>query len=187
MRFDPLTLAGAYRIELDRRGDDRGFFARLFCTQEFSDHGLNTVWAQMNTSFSRETGTLRGLHFQRPPRAEAKLVRCLKGAIIDVIVDLRAGSPTYGQHAALELNDDNRSMIYIPHGFAHGFQTLAPETELLYLHSAAYSPAHEGGVHHADPDLGIAWPMPASGLPASALSDRDREFPPLNSVEPIRL
>jgi dTDP-4-dehydrorhamnose 3,5-epimerase len=182
MKFTPLALSGAFRIDLDRRGDARGFFARLFCREEFAEHGLATDWVQMNTSYSRERGTLRGLHFQRPPMAEAKLVRCLKGAIRDVIVDLRAGSPTYGQHAAIDLDDDNRAMVYIPQGFAHGFQTLTPDAELLYMHSAFYSPAHEGGVHHADPDIGIAWP-----LPVAEISDRDRNFPFLNALDPIRL
>lgn len=182
MKFHPLSIEGAFRIELERRGDARGFFARMVCAEEFAAQGLATRWVQMNTSFSREKGTLRGLHFQRPPRAEAKLVRCLRGAILDVIVDLRSGSPSYGQHETLRLDDDNRAMVYIPPGFAHGFQTLEPDTELLYLHSEVYSPDHEGGVHHADRDLGIAWP-----LPPVALSDRDKALPPLERLEPIRL
>lgn len=181
MKFVPLSLSGAFRVELERRGDARGFFARMFCSGEFADHGLCTSWVQMNTSYSQAKGTLRGLHFQRPPMAEAKLVRCLKGAIYDVIVDLREGSATYGRHEALTLDDDNRSMVYIPQGFAHGFQTLAPDTELLYLHSQVYSPAHEGGLHHADPEIGIAWP-----LPPSEISERDRGFAPLKDLEPIR-
>lgn len=180
MIFTELPLAGAYRVELDRREDDRGFFARLFCAKEFSDTGLNTVWMQANNSFNRDAGTLRGLHFQRPPMAEAKLVRCLRGAIWDVIVDLRAGSPTYGQWTALELDENNRTMIYIPPGFAHGFQTLRPDTELLYLHSQFYSPAHEGGLAHDDPALGIPWPLPVVGL-----SIRDAAFPTLGALEPL--
>ena len=182
MIFSPLPIAGAYQIDLERRGDDRGFFARLFCREEFAAHGLASEYVQMNTSFSSRAGTLRGLHFQRPPMAEAKVVRCLKGAIFDVIVDLRAGSATFGQYTALELTDDNRTMAYVPKGCAHGFQTLVPDVELLYLHSAAYSPADEGGVHYADPDIGVDWP-----LPPSEISDRDRSFGPLSSVEPIRL
>jgi dTDP-4-dehydrorhamnose 3,5-epimerase len=182
MIFTQLAIEGAYRVDLERRGDARGFFARLFCAEEFAAHGLVTNWVQMNTSFSAERGTLRGLHFQRPPKAEAKVVRCLKGAIYDVIVDLRAGSPTHGQHIALELNDENRAMAYIPRGCAHGFQTLTPDAELLYLHDEFYSPDHEGGVHHADPDLGIDWPQPPTQLSA-----RDQAFPTLREMEPIAL
>jgi dTDP-4-dehydrorhamnose 3,5-epimerase len=181
MIFTPLPLAGAFRIDLDRREDPRGFFARLFCAQEFADHGLVTTWLQCNTSFSRAEGTLRGLHFQRPPMAEAKMVRCLKGAIFDVMVDLRAGSATFGQWTALELTEENRSMAYIPEGFAHGFQTLSPETELLYFHSQVYSPAHEGGLRHDDPRLAIPWPRPVADL-----SPRDAAHPGLDTLEPIR-
>jgi dTDP-4-dehydrorhamnose 3,5-epimerase len=181
MIFTPLPLAGAFRIDLDRREDARGFFARLFCAEEFADHGLATAWVQCNTSFSRAEGTLRGLHFQRPPMAEVKMVRCLKGAIFDVMVDLRAGSASFGQWTALELTDENRSMAYIPAGFAHGFQTLRPETELLYFHSQVYSPAHEGGLRHDDPRLGIPWPRPVADL-----SPRDAAHPGLDTLEPIR-
>jgi len=182
MIFSPLALEGAYRVDLEKRGDHRGFFARLFCMNEFAEYGLERRWVQMNTSMSRRTGTVRGLHFQRPPKAEVKLVRCLKGAIFDVIVDIRHGSPTYGQHLAVELNDDNRSMLYVPRGFAHGFQTLAPDTELLYLHSEVYSPELEGGLHHADPRLGIAWPLAVTDL-----SPSDTGHSLLKDLEPIRL
>lgn len=181
MIFTPLPIAGAFRVELERRGDARGFFARLYCAEEFAAQGLCTSWVQMNTSLSHRAGTLRGLHFQRPPAAEAKLVRCLRGAIHDVLVDLRAGSPTYGHWHAERLSDDNRAMLYIPEGCAHGFQTLVPETELFYMHSAPYSPAHEGGLHHADPDLAIDWPLPVADL-----SGRDAQFPMLKDLEPIR-
>ncbi len=180
MIFTPLKLSGAYRIDLEKREDERGFFARLFCVEEFAALGLETAWAQMNTSLTRTTGSVRGLHFQRPPMAEVKVVRCLRGAAFDVMVDLRAGSPSFGQWDAVELTPENRSMVYIPHGFAHGFQTLAPDTELLYFHSAAYSAAHEGGVHHADPALGIRWP-----LAIAEISPRDRALPPLAALEPI--
>ena len=158
-------------------GDARGFFARLFCEEEFAAHGLATHMTQMNTSYSAAKGTLRGLHFQRPPKAEAKVVKCLKGAIFDVLVDLRQG-PTFGQHHAAELTDDNRSMLYIPEGCAHGFQTLTEDAELLYLHSESYAPDLEGGVHHAS--LGIDWP-----LPPVSLSPRDAAFPPLTEMEPL--
>jgi dTDP-4-dehydrorhamnose 3,5-epimerase len=180
MIFDPLRLEGAFRIALDPRGDDRGFFARVFCTEQFRAHGLVPEVVQINTSFSREAGTVRGLHFQRAPAIESKVVRCLRGAIRDVIVDLRANSPQYGQWEAVELIAEDRDMIYVPQGFAHGFQTLLPDTELLYLHGAAYSPDHEGGVAHDDPDLGIHW-----ALPVINLSPRDAALPRLRELEPL--
>lgn len=180
MIFTPLPLVGAYRVDLELRGDDRGFFARMFCAEEFAAHGLAATWVQSNVSFSAVEGTLRGLHFQRPPKAEAKLVRCLHGAIFDVIVDLRAGSATFGQWASVEIDAENRAMVYVPPGFAHGFQTLQPGTELLYLHSEAYSPTHEGGLAHDDPHLAIPWPRPVTGL-----SPRDATFPRLDQLDPI--
>jgi len=180
MIFTPLSLPGAFRIDLERRADARGFFARLFCAREFAEHGLATVWVQSNISFNRAEGTVRGLHFQRAPAAEAKLVRCLRGAIHDVIVDLRAGSPSFGQWTALDLDAEERAMVYVPPGFAHGFQTLRPDTELLYLHSEFYSPEHEGGLAHDDPRLGIPWPRPVTGL-----SPRDAAFPTLDALDPI--
>ena len=182
MKFTPLPLAGAYRIDLEPRGDERGFFARLFCTQEFEAHGLNAQWAQCNTSFSSERGVLRGLHFQRPPMAEVKFLRCLRGAIFDVIVDLREGSPTFGCWHGERLDDANRAMIYAPQGFAHGFQTLTDGVEMLYFHSAPYSAAHEGGLRWNDPDVGVEWP-----LPVTTISPRDAAFPCLENLEPIRL
>lgn len=180
MRFTSLPLPGAWRVDLDKRSDSRGFFARLFCASEFAEHGLATSWTQCNTSFSRLAGTVRGLHFQRPPMAEAKLVRCLKGAIYDVLVDLRAGSPTYGHWTTLELTQDNRAMAYVPPGFAHGFQTLTDNTELLYFHSQVYSPQHEGGLLFNDPDMAIAWPLAVVDL-----SPRDACHSRLNQLEPI--
>lgn len=180
MIFTELPLAGAYRIDLDRREDARGFFARLFCAEDFAAHGLAPAFVQANDSFTRDAGTLRGLHFQRKPRAEAKLVRCLSGAIFDVIVDLRAGSPGYGSWTSLVLDAESRAMVYVPEGFAHGFQTLRPGTELLYFHSQVHSPAHEGGLAHDDPGLAIPWPLPVTGLSA-----RDAAFPPLAALEPL--
>jgi dTDP-4-dehydrorhamnose 3,5-epimerase len=180
MIFHPLTLHGAFRIALEPQGDERGFFARLFCTEEFRAHGLAPEVVQMNTSFSREAGTVRGLHFQRAPAAESKVVRCLQGAIRDVIVDLRAASPHFGQWEAVVLTSKNRDMIYVPPGFGHGFQTLLPDTELLYLHGAAFSPYHEGGVAHDDPDLGIDW-----ALPVINLSPRDAALPRLRDLESL--
>jgi dTDP-4-dehydrorhamnose 3,5-epimerase len=180
MIFTPLRLDGAFAVDLNRREDARGFFARLFCAQEFADHGLAVIWKQCNTSFTREIGTLRGLHFQRPPMAEAKLVKCLRGAVFDVLVDLRQNSPTFGRWTSLELSAENRTMAYVPPGFAHGFQTLARDTELLYFHSEVYSPAHEGGVRFDDPELNIGWPLPVIDL-----SSRDAAHPYLAMLEPI--
>jgi dTDP-4-dehydrorhamnose 3,5-epimerase len=180
MIFTELPLTGAFRIDLERRQDDRGFFARMFCAREFAAARLPTAWVQMNDSFSARAGTLRGLHFQRPPMAEAKLVRCLKGAVFDVIVDLRRGSATFGRWTSLHLDEENRAMIFIPPGFAHGFQTLRPDTELLYLHSEFHSPGHEGGLAHDDPALAVPWPLPVTGL-----SPRDAAFPALDAIEPL--
>ncbi|POF33748.1 dTDP-4-dehydrorhamnose 3,5-epimerase [Roseibium marinum] len=180
MKFTPLTLDGAYRVDLERRGDSRGFFARLFCRDEFRQLGLSEAWSQCNVSYSAEKGTLRGMHFQRPPKADAKLVKCMRGTVFDVIVDLRRGSETFGQWASVTLTANGGEMIYIPAGFAHGFQTLTPDAELLYFHSDSYSPEHEGGLHHADPDVAIAWP-----LEIGTLSERDRTLPPLKNVDPI--
>ncbi len=180
MIFHPLQLQGAFRIALDKKGDERGFFARVFCTDEFHDNGLVPEIAQINTSFSREAGTVRGLHFQRAPAAESKVVRCLRGAIRDVILDLRAESAQYGQWETIDLTAENRDMVYVPPGFAHGFQTLLPDTELLYLHGTSYSPQHEGGVAYDDPELGIDW-----ALPVVNLSPRDAALPRLRDVEPL--
>lgn len=182
MIFTPLSLTGAFRIDLDRREDERGFFARLFCETEFSTQGLTTHWAQMNTSLTRRSGTVRGLHFQRPPQAEVKLVKCVVGAIFDVIVDLRAGSPTYGRWHGEQLSAANKAMMYVPEGFAHGFQTLVDDCELIYMHSCAYSAKDEGGVLPDDPMLAIGWPHPVLGL-----SERDASHPALSAIEPILL
>ena len=134
MKFISLTLAGAYLIDLEKREDNRGFFARCFCEKEFSTQGLEIRWVQMNTSLTRQSGSIRGLHFQYPPKAELKLVRCLQGAIWDVIVDIRLNSPTFGHWYGAELNERNRRMLYVPKGFAHGFQTLGSDVEMLYFH-----------------------------------------------------
>lgn len=180
MIFKPLSLDGAYEVLLEPRGDARGFFSRIYCDDEFAAVGLNTRWVQMNISLTRGAGSLRGLHFQRGDAAEVKLVRCLKGRVHDVIVDLREGSGNFGQHVAVVLDAETRNAIYIPKGFAHGFQTLEDEAELQYFHSVAYSPAHEGGVNLMDPDLAIDWP-----LPAAQLSPRDQKLPPLSDVDPL--
>nr|VFJ57012.1 MAG: dTDP-4-dehydrorhamnose 3,5-epimerase [Candidatus Kentron sp. FW] len=180
MIFTPLPLAGAFRIDLEKLQDERGFFARSFCAQEFRSHDLKIHWEQMNISFNEHKGTLRGLHFQRPPAAEVKVVRCLRGAIWDVIVDLRTGSIDYGKWCGVELTSDNRAMVYVPEGFAHGFQTLQAETEIQYLVSVAYSPEHESGLNFNDPDLSIAWPLPVTNI-----SDKDRRQLFLRQIEPL--
>nr|VFK77989.1 MAG: dTDP-4-dehydrorhamnose 3,5-epimerase [Candidatus Kentron sp. SD] len=180
MIFTPLPLNGVFRIDPEKLRDDRGFFARGFCVEEFRRWNLRTHWAQMNLSFNERTGILRGLHFQRPPAAEVKLVRCPRGAIWDVVVDLRSGSGGYGQWYGMELDAEDHAMLYVPEGFAHGFQTLRPETEVQYFVSVAYSPEHEGGLNFDDPDLAIDWP-----LPVTSISDKDRTQPFLKRIEPL--
>src|SRR5262245_20735946 len=175
MRFRETPLAGAFVIELDRREDERGFFARCWCRDEFAAHGLTAAWVQANVSFNRRAGTLRGLHYQADPHAEDKLVRCTLGAVHDVIVDLRPGSPTYARWAAVELSAASRRALYVPRGFAHGFQTLADDSELLYLMSEVYYPECARGVRWDDPALGIEWPE----CPGRVIAPRDRSFPDL--------
>ncbi|HJU19500.1 MAG TPA: dTDP-4-dehydrorhamnose 3,5-epimerase [Stellaceae bacterium] len=185
MEFIKTPLSGACLIDLDKRGDERGFFARFFCEREFAEHGLETRFVQINTSLSVEAGTLRGMHYQLAPAAEVKVVRCLAGALWDAILDLRPGSPTFGQWFGAELTAENRRMMYVPQGFAHGFLTLAPNTEALYLVSAFYAPTQERGVRWNDPRFAIAWPRPPR-----VISDKDagqRDFDPahhLSVVEP---
>jgi dTDP-4-dehydrorhamnose 3,5-epimerase len=173
MIFTETELPGAFVVDLERREDDRGFFARAWCANEFSDHGLNTRLVQANLSFNDREGTLRGMHFQGEPVAEAKLIRCTRGSIFDAIVDLRADSPTFKRWIGVELSADNRRALYVPEGFAHGYQTLEPETETFYLVSEYYTPEAEGGVRWDDPAFGIEWPNPESPL----LSDKDRSWP----------
>jgi dTDP-4-dehydrorhamnose 3,5-epimerase len=172
MIFSKLTLPGCFQICMEGRGDDRGFFERTYCQREFVKHGLIPDIAQINISMTQSRGSLRGLHFQRSPHAEDKTIRCLRGRVFDVVVDLRAGSLTYGQCQYVILDSEERSMIYIPKGCAHGFQTLTEDVEMLYLHSEFYCPSSEGGLRYDSPDLGIDWP-----LPVSELSDRDRGLP----------
>jgi dTDP-4-dehydrorhamnose 3,5-epimerase len=172
LKFLPTPLAGAFVVELARIEDERGFFARSFCQEEFRGHGLSPLVAQCNVSWNRRKGTLRGLHYQAKPHEEAKLVRCTRGAVWDVIVDLRDGSPTRLRWHAVELNADNRLAFYIPEGFAHGFQTLQDDTEVLYQMSESYHPDLARGVRWDDPKLGIAWP-----LFDPVISERDRAYP----------
>jgi len=172
MRFTETALRGAFIIELELLEDERGAFARSFCREEFKAHGLNPAIAQCNISYNKKKGTLRGMHYQTAPRAEAKTVMCMKGAIYDVIVDLRPDSKTFGQWLSFELTDDNRKMLYIPEGFAHGFQTLEDDSEVLYLMSEFYSLEHAGGVRYNDPWVGIRWPLEN---PTVSLKDRSYE------------
>ena len=172
MRFVETPVAGAWVIELEPFEDERGFFARSFCAREFEARGLETRLVQCNLSWNRRKGTLRGMHYQRPPAAEAKLVRCVRGALFDVVLDLRSGSPTEGRHHGVELSAANRRSLYIPPGCAHGFQSLVDDTEILYQMSEFYTPEAGAGVRHDDPRFGIAWP-----LPVAVISDRDRDWP----------
>lgn len=169
------TLRDAKLIEIEPRGDERGSFARTMCLDEFAAAGVETRFVQQNMSVSARAGTLRGLHYQRLPHAEAKLVRCVRGAILDVIVDLRSGSPTCLRHEAFELTAENRRELFIPAGFAHGFQTLVDDIEVNYLVSAPYTPTAEGGVRYDDPLLAIEWP-----LPVTVITDKDANWPLLD-------
>jgi len=162
MRFNETPLKGSYLIDLEPRLDERGFFSRFFCEQEFSAYGLITRWSQINNSLSNKAGTLRGLHFQRPPHAEVKLVRCIHGSIWDVIVDLRAESDTFGRWFGAEMTAVNRTMMYVPKGFAHGFISLLPNSEIFYLVSDPYAPGAEETLHFGDPQVNIIWPMQIS-------------------------
>jgi dTDP-4-dehydrorhamnose 3,5-epimerase len=176
MKFLPTPLQGAYIVEPEPFKDDRGFFARAFCKNEFSKIGHKDEFVQINHSMNRAKGTLRGMHYQLPPYAEIKLVRCIAGKVFDVIVDIRDGSATYMHSFAVELSDENMKMIYIPAGFAHGFQTLSDNTQLIYHHTAFYTPGFEGAINFLDPLLNIAWPLPAVNL-----SERDKNHKFLTS------
>ena len=159
MIFQELDLIGGYLINLEKLEDFRGFNSRLFCDQEFTKLGLNQHWKQINNTYNSKKGTLRGLHFQREPFAEVKLVRCISGSIWDVMIDIRKDSKTFGKYFGKELNTKNRSMMYVPRGFAHGFLTLSDETEVLYMVSEVYNKPYEAGIIWNDPDLDIKWPI----------------------------
>ena len=158
MKFSEMALKGAFVIEIEPVEDERGFFSRMICLQEYEEYGLNPRFVQSNISFNNKKGTLRGMHFQAPPHEEEKLVRCTRGAIYDVIIDLREHSSTYLQWGSVELSDKNRRMLYIPKGLAHGFQTLTDEVEVNYHHTAFYHPQSARGVRWDDPAFGIEWP-----------------------------
>ena len=178
MIFTETKLKGAYIIDLDRKTDERGFFARAFCRKEFRDHGLKPIIAQANLASNALKGTLRGMHFQYPPAAESKLVRCTRGAILDIIVDLRPESPTYLEHVSVELNEDNMTALYVPERFAHGYQALRDNTDTSYQVGEFYTPDAEGGLRHDDPRLGLEWP-----LPVAVISPKDQAFRPLSEIE----
>jgi dTDP-4-dehydrorhamnose 3,5-epimerase len=176
--FSETKLKGAFTIDIERREDSRGFFARGFCQNEFKAHGLKSVIAQANIAFNHKKGTLRGMHFQFPPAAETKLVRCTRGAILDIIVDLRPESPTYLQHIAVELSEDNYRSLYVPERFAHGYQALRDNTETSYQVGEFYTPGSEGGLLYNDARLGLTWP-----LPVSVISPKDQIWKPLSEQE----
>jgi dTDP-4-dehydrorhamnose 3,5-epimerase len=178
MIFTETKLKGAFIIDLERREDTRGFFARAFCRKEFENHGLKPDIAQANIASNLKKGTLRGMHFQFPPAAETKLVRATRGAILDIIVDLRPESPTFLQHIAVELNEDNQRALYVPERFAHGYQVLRDNTDTSYQVGEFYSPENESGLMYNDPRLGLSWP-----LEVSVISEKDQKFSAFDDVE----
>jgi dTDP-4-dehydrorhamnose 3,5-epimerase len=179
MIFTTTKLEGAFIIDLELRQDSRGFFARAFCQREFIDHGLKPSIAQANIAFNNRKGTLRGMHFQYPPAVEAKVVRVTRGAILDIIVDLRPESPTYLDHVAIELTADNHRALFVPERFAHGYQALEDGTEICYQTSEFYTPDAEGGLRFSDARLRLTWP-----LPVAEISPKDAEWRLLRDVEP---
>jgi dTDP-4-dehydrorhamnose 3,5-epimerase len=172
MRFTKTPIHGAAIVDQEPIPDERGFFARAYCAEEFRAHGLEPAIAQVNTSFNRRRGTLRGMHYQVDPAEETKLIRCIRGAIWDVIIDMRPESDTYLTHFGVHLSAENRSALYVPAMCAHGFQTLADDTDVLYQVGDFYRPGHERGLAYDDPAFAIEWP-----LPVSVISDKDREWP----------
>lgn len=177
MLFTETKLKGAFIIDLELKSDDRGFFARTFCAKEFEAHGLKPAVSQCNMSFNHKAGTLRGMHYQVAPACETKLVRCTRGAVYDVIIDLRPDSPTYRQHIGVELSADNRRALYVPEMFAHGYQTLTDDAEVVYQVTEFYTPGYERGARYNDPAFGIEWPMPVA-----VISDKDANWPLVEAV-----
>lgn len=178
MIFSETKLAGAYVIDLEQREDNRGFFARMFCQKEFLARGLKPVIAQANVASSLKRGTLRGMHFQYPPAAETKYVRCTRGAILDIIVDLRPESPTFLDHVAVELSAENQRGLYVPERFAHGYITLEDNTDTSYMVGEYYTPGVEGGLMYDDPKLGLRWP-----IPVQCISEKDAKWNLLDEIE----
>jgi dTDP-4-dehydrorhamnose 3,5-epimerase len=179
MIFTETKLKGAFILDLEKHEDDRGFFARTFCQRELRAHGLNPIIAQANLAYNRKKGTLRGMHFQYPPAAESKLVRCTRGGILDIIVDVRPESPTYLENVAVKLTADNYRALYVPERFAHGYQVLEDVTETSYQVGEFYAPTTEGGLLYRDPQLGLEWP-----LPVTEISPKDNSWKLLAEVEP---
>ena len=172
MIFEPTPLQGSYLIKLQPIQDERGFFVRTFCKKEFEEIGHEKEFVQMNQSYNKQKGTLRGMHYQLPPHQEIKLVRCIAGSVYDVIIDLRKDSPTYLHYFGAELSAENFCMMYVPEGFAHGFQTLADHTSLLYQHTAFYAPGSEAGLRFDDQRIAITWPMSPT-----CISEKDQQYP----------
>ncbi len=172
MKFTETSIEGVYLIDLEKRGDERGFFARAFCTNEFREHGLCPSFVQVNNSLTAAKGTLRGMHYQLPPKAETKIVRCIRGAFWDLVLDLREDSRTFGRWFGAELSAENRRMMYVPKGFAHGFITLTEDTETFYFVDEFYAPDYERGIRWNDPKFGIDWP-----IEPAAVSDKDGNWP----------
>lgn len=177
MTFTETTLKDSYVVTLTPVSDSRGWFARTYCKNEFAAIGHNKEWVQLNHSFSSKKGTIRGMHYQLPPYSEIKMVRCIAGAVYDVIIDLRKDSPTFLKWFGVELSAENKRMLYIPEGFAHGFQTLTDDVELIYHHTAFYAPSAEAGIMFNDQLVNINWP-----LPVTEMSDRDKNYSGLNST-----
>jgi dTDP-4-dehydrorhamnose 3,5-epimerase len=177
VKYSDTDVDGVTIVEIEPHNDERGFFARSFCADEFAKHGLDSAVVQTNISYNLTRGTLRGLHRQVPPYAEAKLVRCTRGAIVDVAVDVRPESPTFGKHVAVELTAENRRALFLPPYVAHGFQTLADDTEVVYQVSGPYAPPGEQGFRWDDPRFGISWP-----LPVTVISDKDAGWPMVDEV-----
>jgi len=172
MKFQATSLAGAYLIEPELRADERGFFARVFCVDEFAEHGLCTQWKQANLAYNKFKGITRGMHYQHSPNAEVKLVRCTRGSVFDAMIDMRPASATYRQWYGAELSEANQAMLYIPEGFAHGYQVLQDDSELHYMVSALYAPESEAGVRWNDPSVNIDWPVNSS----VQLSEKDEQW-----------
>jgi dTDP-4-dehydrorhamnose 3,5-epimerase len=170
MKFAPTHLKGVYTIDVQPVSDSRGWFARTFCKEEFAEIGHTKEWVQLNHSFTNKKGTIRGMHYQLPPHSEIKLVRCIAGAVLDIVIDLRKDSETFLKWTSAELSSANMKMIYIPQGFAHGFQTLSDNCELIYHHSAFYTPQAEGGIRYDDPLINIKWPLALTDISERDLS-----------------
>lgn len=177
MKFSRTTLEGLWLLELELREDERGFLARTFCENEFATHGLNTHWPQCNLTHTKKRGMIRGMHFQVEPKPEVKLIRCSTGAIFDVLVDVRRKSPTFGRWEGFELSATNRRMLYVPGGFAHGFQCLSDACEVFYMMGEVYVPELARGIRWNDPTVSIKWP-----IAEATLSDRDKNLPLLSSL-----